>query len=602
MNSTVRERAEAAALPLAGLVTLVLLVVLFYYPVGRVLSEAVWRDGAPTAEPLTEVLTEPFFFGVLAQAAEDPSILWRAIEPHVFRLSLPFTDFGVSITYPFPNYRLGLFGFTAYQALLSTIASVVLGLPGAYVLARFEFPGRTTIRSLTAVPFVMPSIMVAIGFIATFGANGFLNDALTAVGLPPIELLYTLPIIVLAHAFYDAPLIARVTATAWESVDAGTAETARSLGAPPRRAFLDVVLPQLLPAILTGALLTFIFSFMSFAIVLALGGLSLATVEVWVFQRVSQLDYETASALATLEMLFSLGLTYAYLRYEAQQRAESAARPPERKPLFGPLDRDRVVVWGYVAVALVVFVTPMASMVIESVTGPNGFTLDYYRFLIERQTTGAAFQIKPLTAIRNSLLYGAGTLALAVPMGVLLAVVSTREFPGSKLIDTLSMAPFAVSGIVVGLGLLRGLVFGTTMFGYRFTVTGAVAVVASHAVAAYPFVTRNVAPLLATVDRSVVESARTLGASRTRVLLDIELPQVFAGVLAGAAFAFAISIGEFDSTVILASGSSAYTMPVAIERFLGRRLGPATAMGCVLLFVTAVSFLVIDRLGEGRGM
>ncbi|MFW5948682.1 MAG: ABC transporter permease [Halolamina sp.] len=601
-QSADRERAEDAALPLLAAGTVVLLTLLFYYPVGRVLSEAVWRDGGPTAEPLLTVLRDPFFFGVLAQAVEDPAVLWTSFEPHRLRLSLPLTEFGVALTYPFPDYRLGLFGFTAYQALLSTLASVALGLPGAYVLACFEFPGRKTVRSLTAVPFVMPSIMVAIGFIATFGRNGVVNTALTALGLPRVELLYTLTIIVVAHAFYNAPLVARVTATAWESVDAGVAETARSLGASPRRAFLDVVFPQLLPAILTGALLTFIFSFMSFAIVLALGGLSLATVEVWVYQRVGQLDYAGASSLATLEMLFSLALTYAYLQYESRQRAERAARPPARKRLFGTLDLDRVVVWGYVAVVAVVFVTPLLSMLIASVTGPNGLTLEYYRFLIERQATAEQFQIQPLTAIVNSLLYGAASLAIAVPMGVLLGVVSTRDVPGSKLIDTLSMAPFAVSGVVVGLGLLQGLVFGTTAFGYRFTVTGAVAVVAAHAVAAYPFVTRNVAPHLATIDRSVVESARTLGASRFRVLLDIELPQVFAGVVAGAAFAFAISVGEFDSTVILASGSSAYTMPVAIERFIGRRLGPATAMGCVLLFVTAVSFLVIDRVGEGRGM
>jgi ABC-type Fe3+ transport system, permease component len=282
-----RDRVESAALPLAAVVTISLLVVMFFYPVGRVLSEAVWIDGAPTAEPLLEVLADPFFFGVLAEAAADPSVLWTAFRPHQFG----------PVTVPLPDYRLGLFGFTAYQALLSTLASIALGLPGAYVLARFEFPGRETVRSLTAVPFVMPSIMVAIGFIATFGRNGVLNGVLTAVGLPRVELLYTLPIIVLAHAFYDAPLIARVTATAWESVDAGTAETARSLGASPQRAFLDVVVPQLLPAILTGALLTFIFSFMSFAIVLALGGLSLATVEVWVYHRVQQLDYATASAL-----------------------------------------------------------------------------------------------------------------------------------------------------------------------------------------------------------------------------------------------------------------------------------------------------------------
>jgi len=75
---------------------------------------------------------------------------------------------------------------------------------------------------------------------------------------------------------------------------------------------------------------------------------------------------------------------------------------------------------------------------------------------------------------------------------------------------------------------------------------------------------------------------------------------VWPGVVAGAAFAFAISIGEFTATVVLATGADAYTMPVAIERFIGRRLGPATAMGVVLLVVTGLSFVVIERLGVRR--
>jgi thiamine transport system permease protein len=127
------------------------------------------------------------------------------------------------------------------------------------------------------------------------------------------------------------------------------------------------------------------------------------------------------------------------------------------------------------------------------------------------------------------------------------------------------------------------------------------AIVAAHAVGAYPFVTRNVAPLLGGLDPRLVEASRTLGASRVRALLDVELPLVAAGVVAGAAFAFAISMGEFDSTVILAEGSASYTMPVAVERYLGRRLGPATAMGCVLLVVTSLSFVVIERFGGRTG-
>ena len=187
-------------------------------------------------------------------------------------------------------------------------------------------------------------------------------------------------------------------------------------------------------------------------------------------------------------------------------------------------------------------------------------------------------------------------------MGVVVSVVATRDSRGSRLWEALLTAPLAVSGIVLGLGMLRTLVFGTTLFGHRITVTGPVAIVAAHAVAAYPFVSRNVTPSLGRLDEDVVAAARSLGATRFRTLVDVELPLIAPAVVAGAAFTAAISVGEFDSTVLLAEGVDSYTMPVALERYIGNRslgpsLGPATAMGSVLLLVTAVSFLVIDRVG-----
>mgnify|MGYP006271896143 CR=1 FL=1 len=573
-SSTTRllDALERRALVFVAAATALVLLVLFYYPVATVFVEAVTVDGAFSLDPLRELLTDRFYL---------VDILW----------------------------------FTAMQAALSTVASVALGLPGAWILARFEFPGRETLRSLTILPFVLPSIMVAIGFVAMFGQNGTLNRALSLVGLGSVNLLYTLEAIVVAHAFYNAPLVTRITTAAWESVDARTVETARSLGAGPYRAFWDVVVPQLLPAVLVGATLTFVFTFASFPIVLALGGFQLATVEVWVYKLVGELEYAEAATLAVVETAVSLGLTYAYLRYEGSRRATGqGAHPQPRRSLLPDgssleLDRaslgsvlTRLGVLGYALVVVVVFVGPILSMVLASVTGPTGeLTLRHYEFLLQRQATGASYQVKPLPAIENSIVYAVGTLLVALPMGVVMAVLTTRQFRGRKVVDALAMAPLAVSGIVVGLGMLRGLVFGVRIGDTRIQVVGGVAVVAAHAVAAYPFVTRNVAPLLGGLDSRLVESARSLGASRFRALLDVELPLVWAGVVAGAAFAFAISIGEFDATVILASGSGSYTMPVAVERFLGRRLGPATAMGCVLLIVTSLSFVVIERYGGRWG-
>jgi len=583
------------SLSLATGVAVAVLAIVFVFPAAIVFAEAVLVEGALSAAPIRGVLTDPFYVGVLAEVFARP----LAIGEHLRGLAR-WAERGA----PVPTF--GLIGFTASQALLSTVASVALGLPGAYVLARFEFPGRDLLRSLTILPFVLPGIMVAVGFFAMFSADGPFNELLGLVGLGPVDILFSLEVIVLAHAFYNAPLVARLATAAWESVDARTVETARSLGASRRRAFLDVIVPQLAPAVLAGAVLTFVFTFRTFPIVLALGGLELATVEVWIYSRIRQLDLAGAAALAVVETAVAVAVLAIYLRFESRRYGTGRTpSPSERTPLVPSLRAltrpSRLAILAYGLVVAVVFVGPIASMIVESLTGPSGLTLRYYAFLLDRQAEGAAFQVKPWPAVRNSLLFAGATLAIAVPTGVVVAVRRVRGGRGGLVLDALATAPLAVSGIVLGVGLLRGLVFGVPLpGGVRLQVTGVAAIVAAHAAAAYPFVVRNAAPAVGGVDRSLVESARALGASRARALLDVELPLAITGVVAGAAFAAAISIGEFNSTVILAEGGDAYTMPVAVERYLGdRTLGPATAMGTVLLAVTSASFVVIERVGGG---
>jgi thiamine transport system permease protein len=621
LGTTGRQRLSAGrvAFPLAAVATLSVLVVAFYYPVGTVLVAGLSAGEGLTLGPVVDVLRDPFYVGALATLFSEPAAVPAGLAA--------WARAG------FPPVEFGLFGFTAWQALLSTVASVVVGLPGAYVLARYEFRGRELLRSLTVVPFVLPGVLVALGFLVTFGRNGTLNAALgplvgvaeatgaaaaltalaglvghadTVRGFYPVDLMFTLEIIVLAHAFYNAPLVVRLVAAAWEGVDARDAEAARTLGASRLRAFRDVVLPRLLPALGTAALLTFVFTFMSFPIVLALGGLRFATVEVWLYARVQSLDLAEAAGLATLETAVTLTLTYLYLRYEARASTSAAANPIPRRPLVSDVralvrpERLAVVVYGVGVLAL--FVAPLASVVAAGLATADGVGLANYAFLVGTERGSA----DPVTAVRNSLVFAAAAVAVAVPMGVVVAVATTRAFPGRKAADALLMAPLAVSGVVVGLGLLEGLVFGVELFGRRVVVGGPLAVVAAHAVAGYPFVVRNVAPALDGVDRRLVESARVLGASRLRALLDVELPLVAPGLVAGAAFAVAISIGEFDSTVILATGGQGYTMPVALERYLTNRslgpdIGPAAAMGTVLLAVSALSFVVVDRLGGRWG-
>ncbi len=107
--------------------------------------------------------------------------------------------------------------FTVYQAVLSTLLTLLLGLPCAVLFARYSFPGKSLLRTLTAVPFMLPTVVVAAGFNALLGPRGWLNLILMrSLGLdaPPISFVGTLVAILVAHVFYNTTIVIRIVGTA----------------------------------------------------------------------------------------------------------------------------------------------------------------------------------------------------------------------------------------------------------------------------------------------------------------------------------------------------------------------------------------------------
>lgn len=496
--------------------------------------------------------------------------------------------------------------FTVEQALLSTLASVALGLPLAYLLTAYDFPGKRIIKSLTIVPFALPAVTVALGFIIVFGNSGILNRWL--MGLfhladPPLAILYSLPGIVLAHAFYNAPIVTRFVAAAWERLSAEYEESARALGASPRRAFFDITLPMLLPALISGATLAFIYSFLSFPIVLALGGARFSTIEVEIYRKaIVEIDYSGAAALATLSLLIALILTFGYLKIEghyARQLRMTAHRPAEQ--LFAGLhslaDPRRWALYAFLAIGGLLFVGPIMGVVADSFTrtwqDQTIFTLDWYRAVFQ-PSYSSLIAASPLQSVLNSLAFAGTTMVVALIFGAILAgILARRRFPGRSLFEALAMAPLAISAVAFGLALL-----------WAFTrpplaLSGTwLAIVIAHSVLAIPFVIRAVRPALQRLETHLAEAARSLGASRLNAFLDIILPLIRGSLLAGAVFAFAISIAETSATIMLAR-PGLLTMPVAVYYLLAsRQFGAASAMSVVLIVVIALSFTLIDRFGE----
>ncbi len=498
--------------------------------------------------------------------------------------------------------------FTAWQAALSTVLTVTLALPGAYVFARYEFPGKSLLEAMTTAPFVLPTIVVALAFTAMVGSRGLVNVFLMNVlrlERPPLDLRHTLAIILMAHVFYNYALVLRIVGTYWANLDPRLGEAARMLGAGRRRAFCEVTLPLLIPAIGAAALLVFIFCFTSFGVILVLGGPRFATLEVAIYrQTINYLNLPTAAALSLIQILFTFGLMMAYTRLQARVSLPAtmrSRRATQRRPQRW---REYLLVLGNVGLMLALLITPLAALVQRSLTlaVDGGVSLAFYRQLFDNPR-GSAFYVPPVAAVRHSVSFATATMALSTALGLMAAMALNHRRPGRKregwrrFLDPIFMLPLGTSAVTLGLGYVIAL--DEPPLNLR---TSPLLVIFAHTLVALPFVVRSVLPALRSIHPNLREAAEMLGAPPWRVWVEVDLPIVARSVLVGAVFAFTISMGEFGATSLIARPERP-TMPVAIYRLLGRpgatNYGQALAMSTLLMLVCIVAFLLIERFRVG---
>ncbi len=213
--------------------------------------------------------------------------------------------------------------FTVFQAAVSMLLTMLLGLPVAYVVSRFRFPARKLIRMLSVLPFILPTVVVAAAFNSLLGPRGWLNLLLMKISgatVPPIDFLGTLSAILVAHVFYNISIVIRIVGSAWSQLDPRLENSARVLGASSWKVFLTVILPLLKKPILVAGLLVFLFDFTSFGVILMLGGTGFATLEVSIYtQALYMLNLPMAGLLSVVQLLFTLFITLLYSRASAAQ-------------------------------------------------------------------------------------------------------------------------------------------------------------------------------------------------------------------------------------------------------------------------------------------
>jgi len=494
--------------------------------------------------------------------------------------------------------------FTVYQAILSTLLTVLLGLPCAVLFARYSFPGKSLLRTLTAVPFMLPTVVVAAGFNALLGPRGWLNLALMgAFGLdsPPISFVGTLVAILVAHVFYNTTIVIRIVGTALSSLDPKLSQAARSLGASSPRVWWNLVLPMLRPSLVAACLLVFLFDFTSFGVILLLGGPSFATLEVQIYiQALQLLNLPLASLLAFIQLLCTLAFSVFYTRYAARSFVETAPRPGALNLRKSTSSAEKMFIAVMLIVVWLLFVLPVLALPLRSVSRLDaargqrgqvqpGLTTDYYSELFVNRRD-SVFYVPPVQAALNSLTYAAATVALSLLLGFPAAIALAKPGLLEKILDPILIIPLGASAVTLGLGFI--LAFGRLLI-HPWMVPLA------HTLVALPFVIRVLQPALAAIPARLRQAASSLGASPFRTWQTVDWPILRRATLSAASFAFTISLGEFGATTLV-SRPEYPTIPIAIYRFLSQpgalNYGQAMAMATLLMALTAMGIFLIEKL------
>ena len=522
-------------------VPLTALALFFVYPVAGMLARGLWPDGTFDPGGVVEVLGRP----------RVHRVLW----------------------------------FTVWSAGAATLISVVAGLPVAFVLHRLRFPGRDVLRALVVVPFVLPTVVVGVAFrqlIAPSGPLGSLGLDGTAIA------------IVAALVFFNISVVVRTVGAFWEAIDPRREEAAAVLGASPWQVFRTVTLPALLPGIVSAASVVFLFCATSFGVVLTMGGLRYANVETEIYLLTTQeLDLTGAAALSLLQLLVITGLL------ALAARVRRSPGPVDRIARRQPRPRLRhlpVLLWA--GLVLVFLMAPLASLVTASLRRGDTWGLENYRAL---NTTGAhnALLVPAIEGLANSLVIALAATAIALALGSAVAFLVSRP-EGGRLMDVFDgvfMLPLGVSAVTVGFGFL--ITLDRPPLDLR---TSSLLIPIAQAMVALPLVVRTVAPVLRSIDDRQRQAAASLGAGPLRVLLTVDVPVAWRGLIAAAGFAFAVSLGEFGATSFLARDDNP-TLPVVIYRLIGHpgaeNFGMAMAASVVLAATTAVVMFAVQRLRVG---
>ena len=459
--------------------------------------------------------------------------------------------------------------FTFVQAILSATLTLILGLPIAWWLGRYEWKRVGIIRAALTLPFVTPTVVAAMGFLALIKEGGLLDsigiDLRNETGvigsfssMIGVEHSGHIIALLLAHAWFNLALVIRFVEPKISTLPPRYEDAFRMLPIGHGRLNRLTLFwwPMLRTSILSAFVFTFIFSFTSFALVRWLAP------NMWTLEALMAVEGGAAgipgyrvdvSVLvlggATLQGLVLLSALALAGRWQQKQsnEIELVSENFSRKYIGKPTTVPRIGIFAATVYAL----TPLFLMVLSSVRIRNRtsesyrWSLDAWDYAFKGDLTYASIP----EALTNSLVYASGCLVVSCILGFFVAQsIHSLEQNGktrfAQLVDLLSMLPLALSGVMVGLGVLLGIlkIWPVLFSWYALPIL-------PHAGLTTPFVVRILLPAMREIDSYYDDAGKVLGYTTVQRFVRIKLPLLKPQIVVAAALSMAFSLGEFLSLI-----------------------------------------------------
>ena len=474
---------------------------------------------------------------------------------------------------------------------LTVLTSTLIGVPIAYILTRYNVPGKQLVHILIIMSLMSPPFIGAYSWIILAGRQGIVTKLFTALGLGA-PTIYGRGGIIFVFTLHLFPYIYLYTSGAMNSIDASLEEAAENLGMHKLKRIWTVTLPVVLPSILAGCVMVFMTCLADFGTPMLLGeGYTVLPVLVYnEYMSESAVNPYMASALSVIIVSCSLlVLMFQKLVIDKRNYQMSSLRPPKETELRG-FKRFLVSLPVYIVVFLAFLPQIMVicqSFVERSFSGVvKGINFNNYRFISGRLATN----------IKNTYLFSIIAIVFIIVVGILVSYILVRKKGKvANAIDTLIMFPYVIPGSVLGIGLIIA-------FNRKPVVlvgTAAIMII-SYVIRKLPYTVRSGTAFLYQMDPFVEEASINLGVSPLKTFFTVTARMMLPGVMSGAVISWITCINELSSSIMLYSGKNS-TIAIAIyQEVTHMNDGPASALATILTLSSMISLIIVFRMTKGK--